>query len=54
MGAVGRVEVVGASLAGVVSFLDFFAILLLRCSPLGMSFSRVSFNVPALSVTPSG
>lgn len=39
VGAIGRVEVEDASLAGLVSFLGFLAILLLRCSPLGMVFS---------------
>ena len=36
VGATGRVDVDEESFAGLVSFLGFFAILLLRCSPLGI------------------
>ena len=35
----GRVEGLEDSLGRLVSFLGFLAILLLRCSPLGMAFS---------------
>ena len=36
VGGTGRVDVVEESLGGLVSFLGFLGILLLRCSPLGM------------------
>ena len=43
-GAMGLVDGLEASCGRLVSFLGFFAILLLRCSPLAMVFS--SFNWP--------
>lgn len=36
VGAMGRVEVLDDSFGGLLSFLGFFVILLLRCTPLGM------------------
>jgi hypothetical protein len=39
VGATGRVDEPDTSLGGLVSFFGFFTILLLRCSPLGMSSS---------------
>ncbi|MCU0754229.1 MAG: hypothetical protein MUE46_03805 [Xanthomonadales bacterium] len=39
VGATGRVELEETSFGGLASFLGFFTILLLRCSPLGMSYS---------------
>ena len=36
VGAMGRVEVLDDSFGGLLSFLGFFAILLLRWTPLGM------------------
>lgn len=38
-GATGRVDTLDDSLGGLVSFLGFFTILLLRCSPFGMTCS---------------
>ena len=38
-GATGRADVEDVSFGGLVSFLGFLTILLLRCSPLGMTDS---------------
>jgi len=53
VGAMGRVEAAVESLGALVSFLGFFAILLLRCSPLGMVFSLCRFCVAVGDMDPA-
>lgn len=52
IGAMGRVDVLDDSFGGLVSFLGFFDILLLRCSPFGIwSSSLSSVMLPGLQAT---